>query len=100
MTPPGPTRISPLWTDAGFSLRVELDDELLLHGHVDLRPLGYLVHQDAQGVRDDLKPARDRPVAEGLLGDHERQGGDRLRLHVDDVELGHLEAWDVHLLAV
>src|SRR4051812_32021303 len=82
------------------SLRVELDDQLLLHGHVDLCALGQLVHEDPQVRLHDLQPAGDRPVAEGLLGHDERQRVQRLRLHVDDVELRHLEAGHVDPLAV
>src|SRR5687768_10275061 len=84
----------------GGSLRVELDDELLRDGRVDLRPLRQLVDQDAQVGLHDLEPRRDRPVAEGSARGLEGQRGQRLRLHVDDVELRHPEARDVDLLDV
>ena len=38
-------------------LGVELDDQLLGDLRVDLRPLGELVHEDAQVAGHDLQPA-------------------------------------------
>ena len=81
-------------------LRVELDDQLLLQRHIDLRALGQLVNQDAQAARDDLQPAGDRTVADGLASNLERQRAQRLLLDIDDVVLRDAVAGDVDLHAV
>src|SRR5271166_6995599 len=47
-------------------LRVVLDDQLLGERHVDLRPLGQLVDQDALALPHHLQPAGDRAVARRL----------------------------------
>src|ERR1700754_1105859 len=108
-TPCGNRYLMPQWNPpappcgtggAGLLLRVELDDQLLGDLRVDLRTLGQLVDQYAHGRRHDLQPARNRAVAQQLLGDDERIGVQRLRPDIDDVVLRHTEAGDVHLLAV
>src|SRR6266404_3752539 len=89
-----------IWTAEKSLLRVELDDELLCEWHVDLSPLGQLVHQDALTLADHLQPAGDRPVTSGLARHLERQRVERLVLDVDDVVLRHPVARDVDLDAI
>ena len=48
-------------------LRVKLDDELLLQRNVDLSALGQLVHEDAQGIRNNLQPCRYVGINKGVL---------------------------------
>ena len=81
-------------------LRVELDDELLLQRNVDLSALGQLMHEDAQGGRDDLKPGRNNGVNEVLLSLFEPQHLPGLLANINDVVLGNLEGRNVNLLAV
>src|SRR4051794_26596059 len=78
-------------------LRVELDDELLLHGGVDDLPRGQPVHEDAHPVRDDLEPGRHRPLAGHRPGDDERGELEGAVPDLDDVVLGHPVARDVDL---
>src|SRR5207244_1149198 len=64
-------------------LGVELDDELLLHGRVDLRPLGLLQNFSGQSVVVGLEPRRHRGheirrVADRLLRGRVRRDGDDL----------------------
>src|SRR3954465_15092861 len=66
-------------------LRVELDDELLLHGGVDDLPRGQPVHEDAHPVRDDLEPGRHRPLAGHRPGDDERGELEGALPDLDDV---------------
>src|ERR1700758_5869790 len=56
----------------GSLLRVVLDDQLLGEWHVDLRPLGQLVDQDALTLPHHLQPARKRAVTRRLPRDLER----------------------------
>src|SRR5690606_7831624 len=81
-------------------LRVELDDQLFLHRHLDLRALGKLVHENPEIRRHDLQPRRNRAVTQRFLRSDERQCLQRLRTNVDDVELRHPVAGDVDLLAL
>src|SRR5690606_8283482 len=81
-------------------LRVELDDQLFLHRHLDLRALGKLVHENPEIRRHDLQPRRNRAFTQRFLRSDERQCLQRLRTNVDDVELRHPVAGDVDLLAV
>src|SRR5215217_2838925 len=81
-------------------LGVELNDELLLNGDLDLLAHRQLVDQDPHAVGDDVHPAGDEPLAERLAGDDERRHLQRLLPHVDHVVLGDLERRDVDLLAV
>src|SRR3954469_14315999 len=81
-------------------LRVELDDELLLHGGVDDLPRGQPVHEDAHPVGDDLEPGRHDPLAGHRPGDHEGGELERALPHLDDVVLAHPVAGDVDLDAV
>src|SRR5215472_3582988 len=81
-------------------LRIQLDDELLGHLGVDLRPGRQRVHEHPHPVRDDLEPGRHLPLARLRAGDHERRHFQRLRPHLDDVVLAHPVGGNVHLLAV
>src|SRR5271163_1054333 len=81
-------------------LRVVLDDQLLGERHVDLRPLGQLVDQDALALSHDLQPARDRAVTRRLACDLERHRVQRVVPHVDDVVLRHPVAGYVDVHAV
>jgi hypothetical protein len=56
----------------GRLLGVELDDELLAHGHVDLLAGGQVAHRDLEAVVADLQPGRLQPV-EGVevVADHD-----------------------------
>src|SRR5699024_9316507 len=99
--PPGGLRSAALpATGEDGSLRVELDDQLLLERHVDLRALGELVDEDPQGRGDDLQPRRDGTLAEHLRGDLEPVHLGGPGTHVDDVVLRHPVARDGHLLVV
>src|SRR4051794_22243767 len=81
-------------------LGVELDDELLLDGDLDLLTHRKLVHEDPHPFGLDIHPPRDQPLAEGLAGHDERRHLQRLLPHVDHVVLRDLERRDVDLLAV
>src|SRR5205823_6185530 len=59
--PPGPRLAS--WAWFLLLLRVQLDDELLLHLRVDLGANRHGVHEDAHLVRDDLQPGRHLALA-------------------------------------
>src|SRR6478736_8137305 len=87
-------------TPPGLLLRVELDDELLLHGQVDLRPDGELVNQDPHPRRDRLEPGRNDALAVGLASHDERGHLQRLLTNVDHVVGRDLVRRDVDLVAV
>src|SRR3954470_24662229 len=81
-------------------LRVELHDELLLHGGVDDLPRGQPVHEDAHPVGDDLEPGRHGALAGGGAGHDERGELEGALADLDDVVLAHPVAGDVDLDAV
>src|SRR5450759_3480656 len=81
-------------------LRVELDDQLLLHRGVDHLPGRQRVHQHAHLGGDDLQPRGDRPAASLGPGDHERRQLPARRAHLDDVALADPVRRYVDLLAV
>src|SRR5689334_13645213 len=81
-------------------LRVELDDELLLHGGVDDLPRGQPVHEDAHPVGDHLEPGRHDPLAGHRPRHHEGRELERALPHLDDVVLADPVAGDVDLDAV
>src|SRR3954452_11091756 len=78
-------------------LRVELHDELLLHGGVNDLPRGQPVHEDAHPVGDDLEPCRHGALAGGGAGHDERGELEGALADLDDVVLGHPVARDVDL---
>src|SRR5215469_1588142 len=82
------------------SLRVVLDDQLLLDQGVDLGAHRKSVHQDAHLVRYHLNPGGRRPLASLGLGHHERGQVLRLRCDLDDVVLADPERRNVDLPAV
>ncbi|MPM24658.1 hypothetical protein SDC9_71141 [bioreactor metagenome] len=82
------------------SLRVELDDQLLLHVDRDLLTGRQLVHEDLHLVRASLEPRRHGALGMGLAGHHERGDVERLLLDLDDVMLGDAVRRDVDLPAV
>src|SRR3954463_5456086 len=80
-------------------LRVQLDDELLLHGRRDLATLGLAQHLRRQRVVVGLQPRRD------LCGQLRRVADDAVGAlaagpHRDHVVVAHLIARDVHAAAV
>src|SRR5664280_194890 len=81
-------------------LRVELDDQLLLHRGVDHLPGRQRVHQHAHLGGDDLQPRGDRPAASLGPGHHERRQLPAGRAHLDDVVLADPVRRDVDFLAV
>src|SRR5674536_311902 len=81
-------------------LRVELDDQLLLHRGVDHLPGRQRVHQHAHLGGDDLQPRGDRPAASLGPGYHERRQLPARRAHLDDVVLADPVRRDVDFLAV
>src|SRR3954451_8569356 len=74
-------------------LRIQLDDQLLLHRRGDLRALGLAEHLRRQGVVIRLQPRGHLRGQLGLVADHLL--GARLHLDGDDVVLAHLVAGDV-----
>src|SRR3954453_4439400 len=92
--PPGDPR-NAVGRAAGVLLRVELDDELLLHRRVDLRTLGVAQHLRRQSVVIRLKPRRDGGRQFGRVADHLGRTGPCLdRDHVvrTDLVRGHVHA--------
>src|SRR3954452_17421656 len=81
-------------------LRVELDDQLFLHGRVDDLPRGQRVDEHPHAVRDDLQPRRHLPLAGLGAGDDERRQLEGLLLDLDDVAGRATERRDVDLAAV
>src|SRR5919199_1619326 len=79
-------------------LRVELDDELLLHRRVDLRTLGVAQHLRRKSVVIGLKPRRHGGRQVGRVSDDRL--GLRRRLDGDHVVRLHLIARHVHPAAV
>src|SRR5262245_1141600 len=83
----------------GGLLRVELDDQLLAHGDVDVLALWERAHRDLLAAVAGLEPADDRTVEHiDVVLDHDHLG--RLRAERDDVALAHSVAGDVDALAV
>src|SRR4051794_23922225 len=92
--PPGDPR-NAVGRAAGGLLRVELDDELLLHRRVDLRTLGVAQHLRRQSVVIRLKPRRDGGRQFGRIADHlgrTRPGLDRDHIVRTDLVRGHVHA--------
>src|SRR3954451_25415490 len=83
---------------AGVLLRVELDDELLLHRRVDLRTLGVAQHLRRQSVVIRLKPRRDGGRQFGRVADHLGRAGPSLDR--DHIVGTHLVRRHVHAPAV
>src|SRR5689334_14551413 len=81
-----------------FLLRIQLDDELLLHGRVDLAALGLLQDLAGQAVVVGLEPRRNGGHEIGRVADRLR--GRRVRRDGDDVVGANLVARDVHATAV
>src|SRR5215211_4260571 len=81
-------------------LRVQLDDQLLLHRRVDDLPGRQRVHEDAQLRRDGLEPRRHGALAGGLASDDERRELVRALPHRHDVLLADPVGRDVDLDAV
>ena len=81
-------------------LRVKLDDELLLQRNVDLSALGQLVHEDAQGIRNNLQPCRYVGIDEGVLSIFEPFHLLGAVTDIDDVVLGDLVGRNVDVLAI
>src|SRR5437868_542369 len=79
-------------------LRVELDDELLLHGRIDLRPLGLLQNFSGQSVVVGLQPGGDGGDEVGRIADHLLRR--RVRGDGDDLVRLDLVARDVDAAAV
>src|ERR671916_1872062 len=74
-------------------LRVQLDDELLLHRHRNLGAVGMSQHLRREAVVVGLEPGGDRGHEVGRLPD--RVGGPRARTHGDHVVGAHLVGRDV-----
>src|SRR6266581_174054 len=84
------------WTEL---LRVELDDERLAHGHVDMLASRFVEHRDAERVVARFEPRRREPVERvEVVTQHDHPP--RLVAHLDDVALAHLAARDRHPPAV
>src|SRR5699024_6856 len=81
-------------------LRVKLDDELLLQRHVDLSALGQLVHEDAQGFRNNLQPSWYNSFAETILSLFEPFHLLGTLADIDDVVLRYAVRRNIGLLAV
>src|SRR3954464_915031 len=95
--PPGDPR-NAVGRAAGVLLRVELDDELLLHRRVDLRTLGVAQHLRRQSVVIRLKPRRDGGRQFGRVADHLGRAGPSLDR--DHIVGTHLVRRHVHAPAV
>src|SRR3954453_16942644 len=91
--PPGAPR-NAVGRAAGGLLRVELDDELLLHRRVDLRPLGVAQHLRRKSVVIRLKPRRNGGRQFGRVAD--RLGRARPSLDRDHVVGANLVRGHVH----
>src|SRR3954452_13691195 len=92
--PPGDPR-NAVGRPAGGVLRVTLDDELLLHRRVDLRPLGVAQHLRRKSVVIRLKPRRDGGRQFGRIADHlgrARSSLDRDHVVGADLVRGHVHA--------
>src|SRR4051794_7842216 len=81
-----------------YLLRIELDDELLVHRCVDVTALRLLQNLAGQAVVIRLEPRGDGRHEVGRIAD--RLGRCRPRRNRDDVVGPHLEARDVHAAAV
>src|SRR5919197_2328356 len=79
-------------------LRVQLDDELLLHGRRDLTALGLAQHLGGERVVVGLQPGRHLGGELGGVADDRVGAG--AGLHGDDVAVADLVAGDVHPAAV
>src|SRR5262249_29295651 len=82
----------------GFLLRIELDDQLLLHGRGELAPLRQLQHPSGQTLMVGLEPRRDGRGQVGCVADHLL--GRAPVAHLNDVPGLDLIAGDVDAAAV
>src|SRR5688500_456588 len=80
-------------------LRIQLDDELLAHGHVDVIAPGDVAHGDGEAALAGLEPPGDLPV-EGVEVVPDDDHRPRLVAQGDDFTAPGLVARDRHPLAV
>src|SRR5438445_9672458 len=84
------------WTEL---LRVELDDERLAYGNVDVLASRFVEDRDAERVVTRFEPRRREPVERvEVVAQHDHPP--RLVAHLRDVTLAHLVARDRHSPAV
>src|ERR1700716_2203453 len=88
-----------VWWGASGLLGVELDDQLLAHGHVDLLAQGQVAHRGLELAAIDLEPGRHRAVERvEVVTQHDHLA--RARMNLDHILLAELVRRDRHALAV